>query len=103
MLRRKKTDWRHREALLLAHHGNPRAERRHRDRWQLDRGTRERQRAQRRYFMCRCVARREQRIRRQPTYVAVAGKLTPGPALVVELIHRYALAHQRLGHQWRVG
>ena len=39
----------------------------------------------------------EQGIGRQPTDIAVGGKLAPGPAFLVEFVDGDALAHQRFG------
>ena len=86
-----------REACVLAHHRDPRAERQRVGRRQLDRGAGEHQRAQRRDLVGRRRPRRQQRGGRQPADVAVAGKLAPGPAVLVGLIDGDALAHQRLG------
>ena len=59
-------------------------------------GTGEHMRAQRRHLVGRRRAGRSQRVRRQPSHIAVARELAPGPAFVVGLVDGDALALERL-------
>ena len=90
------------KALLLPRHGELCAERQRIGRRQLDRRPGKHQGPQRRHLVRRRGPRREQRRRRQPADIAVGFELAPGPALLVGLVDRHALAAQRLGEQRRV-
>ena len=90
-------DRRHREALRPRPRSPAGAERQRGDRRQLDRGAGKHQRAQRDHFVCRLAAKRAKPARRHPADIAVAFELAPGPAFVVGLVDRHALAHERFG------
>ena len=90
-----------REKLVRARDGELAAERQRLARRKLDRRAGEDERAQRRHLVGRGRPGHAQRARRHVTDIAVAGELSPCPA-VFDLVDRHALALERLGLQLRL-
>src|SRR5215813_11731107 len=93
---------RDRERVLAACDGAPASEREPLERRQLDRRSREHQRAQRSDLVGRRRTRSAQRARGQEARIAVGLELAPRPAFL-DLVHGHALALERLGVERRIG
>jgi len=92
-----------RERLLDARNDQLAAERERFDRRQLDRRAGVDERAQRRHLVGRGRSGCAQRARRQKPDIAVAGELTPGPAVLADLVDRDPLALERFGQKCGLG